>query len=135
MDDLTAFLENPKTTLKQLQAYASEKGIVLNGASKKADIAAAIKAAKNALPSPSETLTLTRVLLVSRKLMKGADVKAVQEALIAKGYHVGANSVDGIYTASTARAVRDFQAASGLIVNGEVAKQTAEALGANWQGR
>ena len=85
--------------------------------------------------SPPALFTLNRVLLVMKPLMQGADVKAVQTALIAHGYHVGARGADGIYTADTAKAVRHFQAANGFIVNGKVASQTAAALGAEWSGR
>ena len=84
---------------------------------------------------PDEVFTLGRVLRVNRRLMTGADVKAVQAALISKGFHVGAGGAGGKYNANTALAVRHFQAANGLFVSGRVDKKTAAALGAKWTGK
>jgi hypothetical protein len=59
--------------------------------------------------------------------MKKAKVVQIQNALLAKGFHPG--PIDGIFGAKTAAAVISFQAAEGLIVDGEVGPQTAKALG------
>ena len=90
---------------------------------------------ENEPQNPPALFTLNRVLLVMKPLIKGSDVRAIQAALIARGYHVGARGADGIYTKDTAKAVRHFQASNGFNVNGKVAKQTAAALGAAWEGR
>ena len=79
------------------------------------------------------TFTLNRVLLVKKPLMKGGDVKAVQKALIDRRFGCGADGANGVYNATTALAVRHFQAMNRLIVNGKVDKFTADALGAKWK--
>ena len=85
--------------------------------------------------NPPALFTLDRVLRVGKPLMRGTDIKAIQAALISKGYHVGAGGADGVYARDTAQAVRHFQAANGFVVNGRVGSQTAAALGAAWKGK
>ena len=57
----------------------------------------------------------------------GQDVSTVQDKLLRWGYYDG--YVDGIYGASTYRAVRRFQERNGLNVDGVVGPATAKALG------
>ena len=83
----------------------------------------------------TETSTIKRVLRVIRPPMHGADVKAVQEALIAKNLHCGNEGANGKYNASTALAVKLFQAQSNLPARGRVERSTATALGLTWTGR
>jgi peptidoglycan hydrolase-like protein with peptidoglycan-binding domain len=59
---------------------------------------------------------------------RGANVKAIQQALIAAGIAV-AGGADGIYGVATANAVRQFQQAKGLLATGAVDQQTLAALG------
>ena len=73
-----------------------------------------------------------RLLCVSRNLMKGDDVRAVQLALIASGYPCGASGANGVYGRETAQAVRHFQALNRLIVDGKAGKYTVKALGGEW---
>jgi len=61
-----------------------------------------------------------------KKGSKGADVKALQTALNAIGYNCGA--VDGDFGAKTDAAVRAFQRAKGLTVDGIVGPKTWAAL-------
>lgn len=61
----------------------------------------------------------------------GADVKKMQEALIAAGYDVGSTGADGIYGQNTQRAVRQYQQDNGLSVDGIAGDQT---LGRLYQG-
>lgn len=75
-----------------------------------------------------------RVLKVAKPLMKGEDVKALQTALIARGYHCGLAGANGIFGRETAHAVRCFQAHNRLIVNGEAERFTVAALGGEWKG-
>lgn len=63
---------------------------------------------------------------------RGEEVKSLQTALGRQGYNVG--GVDGIFGAKTLAAVKAFQKAHGLTVDGVVGPQTASALGLDWQG-
>jgi hypothetical protein len=74
---------------------------------------------------------LKRKLKLRRvRYMRGSDVKAVQEALAALGYSLG--KIDGIFGKKTYKAVREFQAAKHLVVDGIVGPITAAALGGKW---
>jgi len=90
-------------------------------------------AASDGGPSAGAAFTLNRALLVKKPLMKGDDVKAVQEALIALRFGCGTEGANGVYNAATALAVRHFQSMNRLIVNGRVDKFTAAAFGATWE--
>lgn len=80
----------------------------------------------------AEGWTVARVLKITKPLMKGEDVKALQAALIARGYHCGASGASGVYERNTAYAVRCFQAANRLIVDGRAGRFTVAALGGTW---
>ena len=84
------------------------------------------------VPSDIKSMKISRVLRVTKPLVKGDDVKAVQAALIALKFHCGVEGANGVYNASTAFAVRMFQAHNRLIVSGKVEKFTAQKLGAIW---
>ncbi len=58
---------------------------------------------------------------------RGDGVRALQEALRAKGYYSGA--ADGSFGSGTEEAVRKFQAASGLTADGKAGRGTVKALG------
>lgn len=77
----------------------------------------------------------SRVLQIvpGKKPMKGADVKALHEALIKRGYRCGEDETAGEYGAKTAYAVRRFQMQSGLIVDGRAGKYTIGKLGGRWK--
>lgn len=60
-------------------------------------------------------------------LVEGDDVAALQERLLGLGFRPG--KVDGVYGERTTDAVRDFQSASGLHVDGRVGEETISALG------
>lgn len=77
---------------------------------------------------------VARVLKVSKPLMKGDDVKALQAAIIAHNYHCGATGIDGVYGRNTAYAVRCFQSANRLVVDGKAGRYTVAALGGAWKG-
>ena len=82
----------------------------------------------------AEGWTVARVLKITKPLMKGEDVKALQAALIARGYHCGVSGANGVYERNTAYAVRCFQAANRLIVDGKAGRFTVAALGGTWNG-
>lgn len=56
----------------------------------------------------------------------GSDVRALQEALRKAGYNIAA---DGVYGAETRNAVRQYQSAQGLGVDGIAGQQTFDSLG------
>lgn len=93
------------------------------------------KAAKpqDTAPPTVEGLEVARVLKVTKPLIHGDDVKALQAALIANNYHCGVEGADGVYAKNTAYAVRCFQAAHGLIVDGQAGRYTIAALGGTWK--
>ena len=66
-----------------------------------------------------------------RQGSQGDDVKRLQQTLIDKGYDVGTAGADGIYGAQTAAAVKRYQQAQGLDVDGIAGQQTQTAL---WGG-
>lgn len=76
--------------------------------------------------------------VVSRVLKKGCvgdDVKEVQLALIDQGYGGSMNTKYlGEYGSTTVSAVKKFQKAKNLTVDGITGKNTVEALGGEWNG-
>lgn len=54
----------------------------------------------------------------------GSEVKKLQQALVDAGYSVGKAGVDGIYGSGTASAVKAYQQANGLSVDGIAGNQT-----------
>lgn len=54
----------------------------------------------------------------------GSEVKKLQTALVNAGYSVGSSGVDGIYGSNTEAAVRAYQKANGLSVDGIAGDQT-----------
>lgn len=80
------------------------------------------------------SFTVGRLLKKTSPLMKGADVKALQSALIGKGYSCGGTGADGEFGKNTESAVKSFQKAAGLAVDGKAGKNTVAALGGKWEG-
>ena len=80
-----------------------------------------------------DTKVLTRILkYIPDNMMRGDDVKEVQQELALEGYNCG--TVDGIFGTKTRTAVTQFQYENGLEPDGIVGKNTAEALGFKWEG-
>ena len=67
-----------------------------------------------------------RTLLLRKPPLKGADVEAVQRALVAAGVPL---KVDGVFCKATDAAVRQLQERAGLKVDGIVGPATRAALG------
>lgn len=59
---------------------------------------------------------------------QGDEVKRLQQALSGAGYNIGTAGVNGIYSDDTAAAVRSYQQANGLGVNGVADEQMLEKL-------
>jgi chitosanase len=81
------------------------------------------------IPSNGISQTQTRLLSLSSPLMTGADVREVQQALIAKGFSLGDSGADGIFGPVTDAAVKAFQQQQNLRVDGIVGLATRSALG------
>ena len=76
--------------------------------------------------SPSCAPTTCRNARTSCRATSGPEVEQVQIALVALGYPI---AVDGTYGPRTEAAVRDFQAANDLEVDGIAGPNTQTALG------
>ena len=74
---------------------------------------------------PAEYLPGNRIL---RRGLRGGDVKRVQEMLMALGYALPLFGADGDYGAETENAVRAFQKAANLLVDGLCGSKTIAAL-------
>ena len=78
----------------------------------------------------ADTVVATPPLLILRlttRLMRGTLIRKVQRALKDEGFNPG--PIDGIYGPGTVAAVNAFQISNGLVPDGEVGPDTANALG------
>lgn len=67
------------------------------------------------------------LFMIRNPFMRGDAVKKIQEALSRR--HCSPGTIDGVFGHQTSAAVASFQAREGLVVDGCVGPQTAEALG------
>lgn len=79
-----------------------------------------------------DVFTFTRLLKKKVLLMRGEDVKVLQKVLNDKGHNCG--KVDGAFGQKTDSAVRSFQKAKGLTVDGIAGENTVTKLGYKWNG-
>ena len=77
---------------------------------------------------PKEDIKVVRTLRLTDPYMRGDDVKHAQERLIVHGYNIAA---DGVFGKKTYNAVREFQAAKKLSIDGIIGKNTLAALNAD----
>ena len=75
---------------------------------------------------PAETV-FEGPLRLTKPMMRGPEVRELQEVLVEWGYDVG--TVDGVFGRDTDEALRAFQRDYGLEVNGVLDDETAKALG------
>lgn len=90
------------------------------------------KSLKAEIVKNEKQIAFTRLLKEKLIKVRGDDVKLLQTTLINKGYSCGADGADGIFGSNTDRAVRKFQAASKLTVDGIAGKNTITKLGLVW---
>lgn len=79
-----------------------------------------------------ETYIFKRLLKKKTPLIKGEDVKILQAKLNDLGFNCG--KVDGAYGNKTATAVKAYQKANNLTVDGKAGKNTITKLGFKWEG-
>lgn len=77
--------------------------------------------------SPTDGFAKARILKLLVPLLEGADVRKVQQALLALDL-LQADQVNGIYDPATKLAVEIFQKREGLAIDGQVGPQTRKAL-------
>ena len=79
-------------------------------------------------PEDKPVITVQRSLWLKSTRMTGDDVREAQMLLIAHGFDVGSSGADGIFGSKTDEAVRAFQQAKGLKVDGIIGAKTWAAL-------
>ena len=117
-------------TQKAVEAFQKATGLTADGIVGKKTVTALGGEWKAA----GTTWSVSRILKKTSPLMKGEDVKALQGALIAKGYSCGGTGADGEFGKNTESAVKRFQKAAGLAVDGKAGKNTVAKLGGVWKG-
>jgi N-acetylmuramoyl-L-alanine amidase len=119
---------------KTIEAHSTKRGVIESTADGRrwhtGVLVPGIDVSVPEMPDPPQRPGL--VLRVKKPPMRGTIVKDVQRRLEQLGFHPGPR--DGTYGAQTAAAVQAFQHAKGLVVDGEVGKRTAAALGVEWFG-
>ena len=91
------------------------------------------KKLKVEIEDADKCLCISRLIKLKLIRMRGDDVKAIQRALINRGFSCGADGADGIFGKRTDLAVRAFQTGNKLKVDGIVGKGTITALGGEWR--
>ncbi|MCE5235835.1 MAG: peptidoglycan-binding protein [Clostridiaceae bacterium] len=84
-------------------------------------------------PTPAPVLApKSRVLMLVKPYLQGADVAELQTALKKRGYAVG--TIDGVFGPLSDKALRKFQKAAKLTVDGKAGPKSYAALGLKWRG-
>ena len=105
-------------------------GSIKKAAEKSALSSDVLKKALDGIAGSSETVSIGFDKL-SRTLWwghEGEDVKQMQEILSKLGHDLGETGVDGIIGAYTSRAIKEFQKANGIFVDGIAGPKTIAAL-------
>lgn len=88
----------------------------------------------DATPAAGEENVIRRVLKRTTPTMKGDDVKLLQNTLIDLNYSCGSCGADGKFGGDTEKAVKKYQAAHALEVDGKAGRHTVTSLGLLWKG-
>ena len=109
---------------KDMNVYNERGRVVYKGSSSKSK---PISAPSPSKPSQSSSQNSShRLLRLETPMMNGDDVKETQRQLRDKGFNPG--SIDGWYGQNTESAVKDFQRAANITVDGIVGNQTRQSL-------
>ena len=113
-----------------VEAHSTRRGVIRHSlANRRWDTGVLVPGvAYSHRPGGSPVLAPTVVVFrLTEPWMEGTVVLEIQRALKAAGYHPG--PLDGIFGPMTGSAVRSYQAARGLVADGEVGPNTARSLG------
>lgn len=112
-----------------IEAHSSRKGVIRHTLSNRRwDAGILVPGVEYFMAeTPLVVAPPAEVLHITRPLMRGGRIKALQKELTRRGYHPG--TVDGVYGPQTASAVQVFQGDSGLVPDGEAGPATLAKLG------
>lgn len=88
----------------------------------------------SAAAQPEGVWSVGRLLKLKSPYMRGDDVRRLQEELIAAGFDCGKCGADGVFGKDTDAAVKAYQAAKALEVDGIAGRHTITALGGVYEG-
>lgn len=114
-------------TMTEPEVYEALKGMAVDLDSKGRDPLTGYGFVQLSEPTQKEELVEERILkLIDRPRMSGDDVKELQTLLDKHGFPCG--EIDGVFGPATDKAVKSFQNANGLTVDGKVGEKTWAAL-------
>lgn len=110
-----------------IEAYSTARGVIAGKISgRRWDLGALLPGVAYRQGGPPTILPVPPVLRFMSPMMRGDAVRTLQRQLQARGFSPG--TIDGAFGQATLSAVVQFQAANGLLVDGEVGPVTAKAL-------
>ena len=127
IDQLTAGGTRSREVIaEKMLLYNKETGKVLSGLTKRRQEERALFLNTSASENNKTVAVLSKTHPILKNGSKGSVVTELQRMLNAKGYDVGA--IDGIFGSKTLTAVKTFQKANSLTVDGIVGAKTWAAL-------
>lgn len=134
MDELGRLFSGVLFTLRTADSVKEASDAVLTQFERPADMSEANKARRAAIGQAYYEKYATKKGVVDvdvpvlKKGAKGDSVKALQVLLIGYGFPVGKTGADGSFGGATHTAVRNYQKANGLTVDGSVGAKTWDKL-------